>query len=51
VALPVKWLPLAKYVPEVRDRILAFYLNYQPRPAPLDLAMLLRWTAAPTPTR
>jgi hypothetical protein len=37
------WLPLSKYAPAVRDRILAFYLNYAPSPSPLDLALILRY--------
>jgi hypothetical protein len=49
VSTPVKWLPLAKYVPKVRDRIVAFYLNYQASPGPLDLALLLRHARAGGP--
>lgn len=38
---PATWLPLAKSVPEVRDRIIAFYLNFRPEPSPLGIAQLL----------
>ncbi len=43
VALPCRWIPLARYEPGVRPRILAFYLGYQKRPGPLDIADLLLW--------
>lgn len=41
VALPSRWLALARYSKAVRDRITAFYLNYGHTPAPLEIADLL----------
>ena len=43
VSLPARWLMLADTAPEVRDRIVPFYLNHRPTPSPLDLALLLRY--------
>ena len=43
VSLPARWLMLAGTAPEVRDRIVPFYLNHRPTPSPLDLALLLRY--------
>lgn len=43
VAKPGKWLSLAKYVPEVEPRVMAFYLRRQADPDALDIALLLRW--------
>jgi hypothetical protein len=43
---PGKWLPLAQYDPDARERLVAFYLNYKPAPSPLCLAMLLRFGKA-----
>jgi len=43
VALPSRWLPLARFEPAVRSRILDFYLKYQGKPGPLDIADLLLW--------
>jgi len=40
---PAKYLALARYVPEVRDIVVAFYLNYRPTPQPNDLAQLLMY--------
>ena len=41
VGAPTNWLPLAQYAPEVRSRILPFYLRYRPVPSPRELAALL----------
>jgi len=41
VSQPTAWLETAKYVPAVRDLIVAHYLNYRPTPGPLDLSRLL----------
>ncbi|MFA6243695.1 MAG: hypothetical protein WC655_22320 [Candidatus Hydrogenedentales bacterium] len=45
VASPAFWLPLAKYNPEVRVRVEAFYAKYMPSPPPCDLAELVRFCA------
>lgn len=39
---PAKWLEAAHAIPEVRDRIVAFYLNYCPSPSPFEMALLIR---------
>jgi hypothetical protein len=44
VASPEGWFPPSVVQPEVKDRLVAFYLNYLPSPGPLDLAVLLRYT-------
>jgi hypothetical protein len=36
-----RWLALAEYVPELRDSIVDFYLNYRPVPSPLELSQLI----------
>lgn len=41
VQLPARWLRLSPFVPEVHDRIGAFYLNYRPTPPPLAIGQLL----------
>lgn len=38
---PEGWLEPARVMPEVRDRIVTFYLNYVPTPGALDLATLI----------
>ncbi len=43
IGIAARWLPLAVYEPQLRDRILTYYLNYRPKPGPLDLALLLRY--------
>lgn len=43
IAYPAYWLQTAKAVPEVRGRVLDFYLNYIPKPGALDLALLLNY--------
>ncbi|HPO16774.1 MAG TPA: hypothetical protein PLI09_25275 [Candidatus Hydrogenedentes bacterium] len=43
IGIASRWLPLATYEPQIRDRILTYYLNYRPTPGPLDLALLLRF--------
>jgi len=43
VGLTARWLMLAATAPELRERILPFYLNHRPTPAPLELALLLRY--------
>lgn len=40
---PKGWLDPCRVVPEVKDRIVAFYLNYRPTPGPLDIAVLIRY--------
>ncbi len=40
---PKGWLEPSRVVPEVKDAIVAFYLNYIPTPGPLDIAVLLRY--------
>ncbi len=44
-ASPAKWIFLGEANPDVRERIVAFYLNYVPVPGPLDIARLLLSTA------
>lgn len=39
---PAKWLLLEEVDPAVREPIRAFYLNYKPTPAPLELSRLMR---------
>ena len=39
----VMWLQLVPYAPEVRDRIVPFYLNYKPAATPWELAYLIRY--------
>lgn len=43
VRLPAMWLFLVPHIPPVAERIAPFYLNYVAEPAPLDLALLLRF--------
>ncbi len=43
IGIASRWLPLSTYEPQLRDRILTYYLNYRPTPSPLDLALLLRF--------
>jgi hypothetical protein len=43
IAYPAYWLAFGHAVPEVRTRILDFYLNYIPTPGALDLALLLKY--------
>lgn len=43
VSSPYGWLHAVPVVPEVKDRLLDFYLNYQPSPGPLDFAYLLKY--------
>jgi hypothetical protein len=38
---PTFWLPTAKAAPEVRTRIVNFYLMYRPKPSPLGIAQLM----------
>ncbi len=40
---PHEWLIPGKAAPEAKDRLVAFYLNYQPSPGPLDLARLMEY--------
>ena len=40
VGAPTNWLPLTKVNPDVREAIVAFYLNYKPLPGPNELAKL-----------
>jgi hypothetical protein len=40
---PANWLQLAPHTPEVRDRIVPFYLRYKPTPLPSELAYLIRF--------
>jgi len=40
---PANWLQLAGYAPEVRERIVPFYLRYKPTPTPSELAYLIRY--------
>lgn len=44
VASPEGWFPPSDINPEIKDRLVAFYLNYLPSPGPLDLAVLLHYT-------
>ncbi len=44
VQLPARWLRLTPHSKEVYDRIADFYVQYQPKPGPLDLALLLRYS-------
>ena len=39
----VMWLQLTPYAPEVRERIVPFYLNYKPAATPCELAYLIRY--------
>jgi len=43
IAYPAYWLAFGRAVPEARERILDFYLNYIPTPGALDLALLLKY--------
>ena len=43
VSSPDGWLAPASVEPEVKDRLVDFYLNYQPLPGPLDLATLRQY--------
>ncbi len=43
VSHPYGWLHAVPAVPEVKDRLLDFYLQYQPSPGPLDFAYLLTY--------
>jgi hypothetical protein len=42
----VMWLQLVPYAPEVRERIVPFYLNHKPAATPWELAYLIRYGAA-----
>jgi hypothetical protein len=44
VASPEGWFPPSAVLPEIKNRLVAFYLNYLPSPGPLDLAVLLHYT-------
>jgi len=46
IGIAAIWLQLAPYSPEVRDRIVPFYLRYRPAPRSWELAYLLRFGAA-----
>jgi len=41
VSSVARWLVVARWVPEVREPIVAFYLNYEASPSPYNLASLL----------
>jgi len=43
ISIAAMWLQLAPYTPEVRERIVPFYLNYRPSPQPWELAYLIRY--------
>jgi len=43
VASPARWLPLAKWTPEVRETIVSFYLNYTQALSAFDMAFLIRY--------
>ncbi|MFB3787735.1 MAG: family 43 glycosylhydrolase [bacterium] len=45
VQIPGRWLRLSPFAPEVGDRLADFFLQYQPNPSPLDLALLIRFQA------
>jgi hypothetical protein len=46
LGIPTIWLQLVPYAPEVRDRIVPFYLQHVPKPRPIDIAYLVRFGAA-----
>ena len=43
VGNPARWLAIAEVCPEIREPILAFYLNYRSTPNPSELALLMRY--------
>ncbi len=43
LTIPSRWLPLTPYCPRVYRRIANFLLFFEPRPHPLDMALLLRY--------
>ncbi|MCL4693222.1 MAG: hypothetical protein KJ060_12015, partial [Candidatus Hydrogenedentes bacterium] len=43
VSSPYGWLHTIPVVPEVKERLVDFYLNYQPSPGPLDFANLVKY--------
>lgn len=43
VCLPARWLRLRAASPEIRDKIVPYYLNYVATPGPCDLAHLILW--------
>lgn len=43
IAIAAMWLQVAPYSPEVRDRIVPFYLKHRPVPQPWELAYLIRF--------
>lgn len=47
VQIPGRWLRLTPFAREVYPRIADFYLNYQEKPGPLGLALLLRYKPEP----
>jgi hypothetical protein len=43
LGIPTIWLQLVPYAPEVRDRIVPFYLHHVPKPRAIDIAYLVRF--------
>ena len=43
LSIPSRWLHLSRYDPVVYHRIMDFLVFYEPKPHPLDLALLLRY--------
>ncbi|MCC6143361.1 MAG: hypothetical protein IT368_06105, partial [Candidatus Hydrogenedentes bacterium] len=43
IEAPARWLPLAKYDPQVIDILDSFYRRHVPEPSPLEIALYLRY--------